>query len=113
MAGQDALWTRVVAADSPAPDDAILGHTGSQEFGNEQFVQEFSSEDRTKLMSDQANLNALSVERGRQYFAVCEQVCYMLPVHDNQWVLYGLLSNGLTTSVAGSTSLYLRFRVWV
>lgn len=74
MAGQDALWTRVVAADSPSPDDPILEHSGSQSFGSEQYVQEFSSEDKTKMLSDQASLNALAVERGRQYLAVCEQV---------------------------------------
>ena len=72
MACQDALWCRVVAADAPTAEDA--GEPATQDSGKEQFVQEFTLEDRTKLQSDQANLNALTVERGRQYFAVCEQV---------------------------------------
>lgn len=74
MACQDALWSRVVAADAPAADDTVPGEPANQDSGREHFVQEFTLEDRTKLQSDQTTLNALAVERGRQYFAVCEQV---------------------------------------
>ena len=78
MAAQDALWSRVVAADLPTSDDLL--RLGSQEVAPEQFVQEFTSEDRNQPQADQATAHALSVERSRQYFAACEQVSLQGPL---------------------------------
>ena len=75
MACQDAMWSRAVAADAPAPEEASSGTSATQpEPGKEQFVQEFSAEGPVRVQSQQAALHALSEERARQYKVMCEQV---------------------------------------
>ena len=77
LACQDAMWSRAVAADSPAHDDDDAPSQAAQPNGGsskEQFVQEFSAESPARLQSQQATLDALAAERAHQYMVLCHQV---------------------------------------
>ncbi|KAL0027199.1 hypothetical protein WJX77_002651 [Trebouxia sp. C0004] len=72
MACQEALWSRAVAADAPTPDEANSSAAAPSEARREQFVQEFTADAPARLQSQQATLDALSVERSRQYKVMCD-----------------------------------------
>jgi len=72
MASQEALWSRAVAADAPTPDEANSSAAAPSEASREKFVQEFSADAPARLQSQQATLDALSVERSRQYKVMCD-----------------------------------------
>ncbi|KAL0047867.1 hypothetical protein WJX82_001975 [Trebouxia sp. C0006] len=72
MACQEALWSRAVAADAPTPDEANSSAAVPSEARREEFVQEFTADAPVRLQSQQATLDALSVERSKQYKGMCE-----------------------------------------